>query len=142
MRRSRAVLRVDLGRWEDDSCCRCSCSSETRRVARDETVPLPRLLRRDSVWTDKLFQGIITFLLGLLVLMLLLRIMTLRRRKEQEQIVSFSGLLSALGIRHKELGPENVVVQREQEIEVLRKWMESKGEEFFRPVWDKLTENP
>ena len=123
MRRSRAVLRVDPGRWEDDSCCRC----ETRRVAQDETVPLPRLLRRDSVWSDELLQESITFLLGLFVLMLLLlllRITTRRRRTEQVQI-------------------ELVVVQREQEIEVLRKWMESKGEEFFRPVWDKLgTENP
>jgi hypothetical protein len=79
------------------------------------------------VWSDELLQESITFLLGLFVLMLLLlllRITTRRRRTEQVQI-------------------ELVVVQREQEIEVLRKWMESKGEEFFRPVWDKLgTENP
>ena len=129
MRRSRAVLRVDLGRWEDDSCCRC----ETRRVARDETVPLPRLLRRDSAWSDELLQGSITFLLGLFVLMLLLlllRITTRRRRTEQVQI-------------EPPARRTLIVVQREQEIEVLRKWMESKGEEFFRPVWDKLgTENP
>ena len=118
MQRSHSVLRVEPGQRDDDSGCRCACRSSTVH-AEEEEVLLPRLLRRDYAG-DTLLLHFITFALGLFVLLLLLRITARRRRTKPEQVL------------------EDVAVQREKEIEVLRKWMESKGEEFFRPVWDKL----